>query len=207
MAAMLMAGAACGKGAGLDSPLDPSSPPAGLDTSQRQMKDGAGNPGPVRVQLQSVRPDLNSLVTHSSSSSCNQSAPWSCFEFAATICMDAVSNPTNSPLLNNMKISAAFSEDGTNPILEGTLPYPAASAGLQVSRGACTSVQTATDRKISFPGAGVPRFFMVIVGYGTSEGFTVNQAVCPTPEVITSTSMTASPNCSFRAVYDLGYHR
>ena len=31
-----------------DLPFSPSNPPAGLDTAQRQMTDGAGNPGPAR---------------------------------------------------------------------------------------------------------------------------------------------------------------
>ena len=203
-------GRSSGGGSGLDTPLDPSRPPAGLDTAQRQLIDGAGNAGPVRARLLSIRPDLNALVVGTTATSgggsCNQSSPWSCFEFSTEVCVDALPNPTNSVLLSNMKIAAVFSSDGTTPISRGGFPYPLTPAGLLVQPGTCKSYQTALDMKPNFPAEGVPRFFVIVVSYGSAPGFIVNQAACPTPDAITSSGITTSPNCSFRQVYDLGFH-
>jgi hypothetical protein len=206
IAAAFIVGAACKKSGGFDTPLNPSAPPAGLDTTQAQMKDGAGNPGPVRARLLTVRPDLNSTVVGGTGGDCNSNSPFNCFQLQAEICMDAVSNPTNSPLLNSMKIGAVFSADGTNPIMKGGFPYPVGPPGQTVTPGACTTMLTQSGMSPEMPGPsqGVPRFLILVAGYGNATFFTL--MACPTPDSITNNNLTNPPACSFQRAYDLGYH-
>jgi hypothetical protein len=191
-----------------DLPFSASTPPAGLDTAQRQMIDGAGNPGPVRVRLLTVRPAPNSHVVGTpapfTNFQCSQTAPFSCFDFEVELCVDSFPNPTNAIALSNMTIVGTFSADGTTPILEG------APALLQppdlVQPGTC---RTWRSQGSAYSTAAAPRFFMLAANYGSSNFFSIsniNQAACPTPEAIANANTGRPPACAFRSFYDLGYH-
>jgi hypothetical protein len=189
------------------TPLNPSMPPAGLDTGQKQLTDGAGNPGPVRARLLSVRPSLNATVVGTPAGvegRCGESGA-GCFEFSAEFCMDAVSNPNNSVLLARMRVTGTFSPDGSTPILRNGSPVP---YGLfnPVTPGTCQSFTTNPNMRPTFPAEATPRFFMLVAYYGTGPMNGINQAACPTPEAIVTNNITLPQDCAFRVVYDLGYH-
>jgi hypothetical protein len=183
--------------------LDPSNPPAGLDTSQSQMVDGAGNAGPVRVILQTVSPPLNSQVKYDTGD-CTNVAPFTCFQFQAQFCMDAVPNPTNATILKTMMIGGALSADGVTAIRPVTLGMD------KVASGACATVAIPAGNSPPFtqPSEGAPRFFILIAEWGTFPVYlmNVNKNACPTPDVIASGNPPVAPPCAYRRVYDLGYH-
>ena len=186
-----------------DLPFSPSNPPVGLDTAQRQMTDGAGNPGPVRVRLLTVRPAPNSQIVGTpapfTNFRCSQSGPPSCFDYEVEFCVDSFPNPTNSIVLSNMTIVAAYSADGTTAMSGvAVLPPPPES----VQPGTC---RTLRKEGAPYPTEAVPRFFMVAAYYGPSFNLSnINQAACPTPDALANVAI--SPRCAFRSVYDLGYH-
>ena len=208
--------AACSGGGGDDNPTSPSNPTAGLDTSQRQMRDGAGNPGPVRVRLLNVTPILNARVvgrTRPLEQGCGTPQGADCMGYVLELCVDSLQNPTGSPILNQMSIIATFSTDGTTPILSRGGPFQVAGRPFQVAfeiipSGTCrTLTQTLsgnTDMRMPFPTEGEPRFFMLVAAYGGTDTFSINQAACPTPTPTTPTAV--SPACALRVAYDLGYH-
>ena len=187
-----LAGAACKNAREAAVVLSPSSPTPGIDTSQRQMTDGAGNAGPVRVQLIAVIPNPNSKVL-----------PGCCFEFLAQICMDAVPNPTNSPSLSSMNLRAFFSPDGTTAI-----PGVGFLRDQSVTPGACvTWNQSQSGNRPDFPSGTTPRFFILTASYNGSVGAgadVLSSTACPTPAAITAGA--APGDCKFRAAFDLGYH-
>ena len=183
-----------------DLPFSPSNPPAGLDTAQRQMTDGAGNPGPVRVRLLTVRPAPNSHVVGTpapfTNFRCSQSAPFSCFDYEVEFCVDSFPNPTNSIALGNMTIIGTYSTDGTTPLFGIGVLEPAL-----VQPGTCRTVRS---EGAPYSTEAAPRFFMLAATYGSSDLSNINQAACPMPAAIANTAV--SPACAFRSVYDLGYH-
>jgi len=219
LTALSLTAGACKKSGGGgfgDTPLNPSQPPAGLDTSQKQMRDGAGTLGPVRARLQSIKPDLGSQVlpsppTFDPNSKCSQSSPFSCFAFLAEVCMDAVSNPDNISFLNGMRVEAVFSADGINALNYQGMPMEVQprhpGMEITVGSGGCTTMQTPDNEKPGYPAEGTPRYFMLTATYGPAFlALHVDSAACPTPETITANHSGIPPACAFRAVYDLGYH-
>jgi hypothetical protein len=182
--------------------LNPSSPPPGLDTSQSQMVDGAGNAGPVRVTLQTVSPPLNSQVKYDTGD-CTNAAPFTCFLFQAQFCMDAVPNPTNATILKTMMIGGGLSADGVTAIRPVTLGMD------KVASGACATVATPAGNAPPFtqPSEGAPRFFILIAEWGTGAVFlgNVNKNACTTSDAIASGNPVGPP-CAYRRVYELDYH-
>jgi hypothetical protein len=185
---------ACKGGSGQETAvvLSPSSPTPGVDTTQKTMMDGAGNAGPVRAQLIAVSPNPNSTV-----------APGCCFEFIAQICMDAVSNPTNSPLLSKMALGAFFSPDGTTPI-----PGVGFHHSETVTPGACqTWNQSQSGDRPDIPSGTTPRFLIVTASYNGVRNGTVDAlSSTPCPPRAAIAAGAALGDCKFRVAYDLGYH-
>ena len=210
--ALTLAGflAACGSGGSVQ--LDPATPPSGLDTTTTAMRDGAGNPGPIRVRLATVSPPLNvKVLPNVSSGECSKAEPYTCFQFQAEICMDAVANPTNSILLRGMGAMTTFSADGVTPILTSsggpTGPGPGSSGS--VTAGGCLTLKTEQGNSPPFPSGGVPRYIIFFAVYGAGTVVTpntINLSACPTPANISAGSVSGQPLCSFRRAYDLGYH-
>ncbi len=207
---LCLTSSACKGGSGAtDTPLNPNNPPPGLDTSQAQMRDGAGNTGPARARLLSVRPDLNSqVVVDTSMGMCNKNSPYNCFELDAEICMDTVSNPNNNPLLNSMRIGAVFSTDGVTPILKDGHPIDVSPLDAnKVTPGSCTTMLTDVHAKPPYPAGGAPKYLMLYAVYGIGpQSGADSPGACPTPDSIANSASTLPPTCALRRVYELGYH-
>ena len=174
------------------------------------MLDGTGIAGPVRARLFNVRPDPGSQIVSNQNASCStKSAPFPCFELNAEVCMDAVSNPTGSPLLTAMRLRAVFSADGITPIFRAGNPFEVGPQNANiVTPGTCTNMVTDVKMKSDFPTAaeGTPRFLILVATYGNGFIASINPGACPSPAAIANSNITSAPQCAFRRAYSLGYH-
>jgi hypothetical protein len=197
----------------VSSPIDPDISPPGLDTGEKRLVDGAGNAGPVRVRLTFVYPNPGAQIDPARPVG-GVEPDGDVFHFRAEVCMDAVPNPQNNPLLSAMRVRGYWSADGIRPIPIGTTPTVngAASISVSVRNGTCVTYQripayaggTPGQQLVYFspPGA---RYLILTARHGSDQEFSsFNQfpdAACPAPDAVGS----SRPGCVFRSAHFLDY--
>lgn len=196
------------------SAYNPDAPTPGLDTSERRLLDGGGNPGAVRVQLQSVFPPIGHQAP--------AGAPELQVQFnAPRICMDAitVANPPNSPYIAEMRIAFYTSEDGVvaKPPFQVHFSDPEGTIPFKVRNGECIAIRRVLASLGGTPGAQFiifarpTRFLMMKATYGPNpppSSFDWSAAPCPSYEAIARgqwNTAQGTPNCTLRISWPLDY--